>query len=108
LELGLSSQVLYITFYEDYVIGIFSIAVIFFSYLFNKLELQFIGEFIGFLSLISEVLYTHIKSLLMLPQVIENCKQKRVKGLSHLLVGLNNVGDLMKLAFFIVNVRDLV
>jgi len=40
----------------------------------------------------------------MLPQVIENMRQKRVKGLSHLLVGLNNVGDLMKLAFFILNV----
>lgn len=41
----------------------------------------------------------------MLPQVIENYKQQKVKGLSHLLVGLNNVGDLMKLAFFFVNVR---
>ncbi len=40
----------------------------------------------------------------MLPQVIENMRQKRVKGLSHLLVGLNNVGDLMKLAFFVLNV----
>lgn len=40
----------------------------------------------------------------MLPQVIENYKQKKVKGLSHLLVALNNIGDLMKFAFFIVNV----
>ena len=43
----------------------------------------------------------------MLPQVIENMRQKRVKGLSHLLVGLNNVGDLMKLAFFILNVKSI-
>lgn len=43
----------------------------------------------------------------MLPQVVENMRQKRVKGLSHLLVGLNNAGDLMKLAFFILNVELL-
>lgn len=40
----------------------------------------------------------------MLPQVIENYQQGRVKGLSHLLVFLNNIGDLMKLAYFFLNV----
>ena len=46
-----------------------------------------------------------IKSMLMLPQILENYKQKRVKGLSHLLVFLNFVGDLMKFGYFIVNVK---
>lgn len=41
----------------------------------------------------------------MLPQIIENFKQKRVKGLSHLLVFLNNIGDAMKLAYFFLNVK---
>jgi hypothetical protein len=40
----------------------------------------------------------------MLPQILENYKQKRVKGLSHLLVFLNFIGDLMKFGYFIVNV----
>ncbi len=40
----------------------------------------------------------------MLPQVVENYKQGRVKGLSHLLVFLNNIGDIMKLAYFFLNV----
>jgi uncharacterized protein with PQ loop repeat len=40
----------------------------------------------------------------MLPQIIENFRQKRVKGLSHLLVFLNNIGDAMKLAYFFLNV----
>lgn len=44
------------------------------------------------------------QSLLMLPQVIENLRQGRVKGLSHLLVWANFSGDLMKFAYFIVNV----
>ena len=38
----------------------------------------------------------------MLPQIYENFKQKRVKGLSHLLVFLNITGDLMKLAYFFI------
>ena len=40
----------------------------------------------------------------MLPQILENFRQKRVKGLSHLLVFLNITGDLMKLAYFFLNV----
>jgi len=40
----------------------------------------------------------------MLPQVIENQKQRRVKGLSHLLVACNNFGDTYKLVFFIIEV----
>lgn len=40
----------------------------------------------------------------MVPQIIENVKQGRIKGLSHLLVGLNFSGDLMKLGFFFVYV----
>lgn len=43
----------------------------------------------------------------MVPQVVENYKQRRVKGLSHLLVFLNNIGDLMKLAYFFLNVAYL-
>ena len=40
----------------------------------------------------------------MVPQIIENKRQGRIKGLSHLLVGLNFSGDVMKLGFFFVYV----
>lgn len=46
-----------------------------------------------------------MKSVLILPQIIKNYKKGEVKGLSHFLVILNLLGDIIKLIYFLIKVK---
>lgn len=89
------------------VIIVFTVSVLTISFTFNYFQLGIVGEVIGYLSLISEVINIIFQSMIMVPQVIENQRQRRVKGLSHLLVACNNIGDSFKLIYFIIKVKPI-
>ena len=42
--------------------------------------------------------------MLILPQILEICRQKRVRGISYSLLFLNLIGDLFKTVYFFINV----
>jgi len=48
------------------------------------------------------------ESLLIAPQIIQICKVRRVGGISYSLLLLNLMGDIVKMIYFVINVRWLI
>jgi hypothetical protein len=44
--------------------------------------------------------------VIVLPQIIRNIQKQSAQGLSYILVGLNIIGDIQKLAYFFIKVFD--